>query len=246
MPDMKNLPALIDTHHKIERLRVATQLRLQSLAKQGREDRATAQVHETLRRLEEFLERHISSVVEAHPVWTEWARYIKGLSPLLLGRVMGRCDIERLTTPGKMKAHAGFTPDSKRVPGKRLNYDPELKTSCWLVGRQLRLAKGKYYEKFLEYKERIERRWREQGVRIVPGGELPLVDGKRRETDTVKSLAHLDALAMHKMIALWLVHLWSVWRELEGLPVRPPYPIEYLGHTAYISPWDMLDRERRR
>ncbi|GAJ19172.1 unnamed protein product [marine sediment metagenome] len=61
-------------------------------------------------------------------------------------------------------------------------------------------------------------------------------------TTRVIWVGHLDAMAVRKMIKLFLACLWLVWREAEGLPTRSPYAIEKQGHSSVISPWEMTDR----
>ena len=55
------------------------------------------------------------------------------------------------------------------------------------------------------------------------------------------SAGHVHNRALRKMIKLFLACLWKVWREAEGLPIRPPYILEH-GHTHEIQPLDMVDR----
>ena len=57
---------------------------------------------------------------------------------------------------------------------------------------------------------------------------------------------HIDAMAKRKTVKLFLSHLWQRWRQLEDLPLRPPYVMEYMGHTGNISPEEMLEKEEER
>jgi len=269
-----NLPSLVDVHYETEKLRVATGLRLTALKKAGREDPIMADVHQRLRGIEAVLEKGIVPVITSHEVWQRWAKHIKGVSPVLLAKVMGRCiriydgksdkpcfarspegrcgrtdphshDIDQFLTPGQLRAHAGLAPGQVRKRGAKLDYDPELKSVCWVIGRQLRFATGKYYEKYVAWKEYYQRKFEAQGIKVVPANLLPKDKRrKRRETDELKSLKHLDNMAFRKMVSLFLTHLWEVWREAEGWPVRRPYAMEYLGHTDYISPWEMMDKQQ--
>lgn len=47
---------------------------------------------------------------------------------------------------------------------------------------------------------------------------------------------HVDKRAKRRVVKLFLSHLWHVWREMEGLPVTKPYPIDVLGHSRFIKP----------
>jgi hypothetical protein len=47
---------------------------------------------------------------------------------------------------------------------------------------------------------------------------------------------HRHGAAIRKLIKHLLADFWFVWRNLEGLPTRPLYVEEYLGHTGIIRP----------
>lgn len=42
---------------------------------------------------------------------------------------------------------------------------------------------------------------------------------------------HRDKAAKRYMIKMFIKDLYVIWRTIEGLPVREPYQVEYLGHT---------------
>jgi len=44
------------------------------------------------------------------------------------------------------------------------------------------------------------------------------------------SKGHRDRAAKRYMIKMFIKDLYAAWREIEGLPVREPYQVEYLGH----------------
>jgi hypothetical protein len=55
------------------------------------------------------------------------------------------------------------------------------------------------------------------------------------------SSGHIFAMAKRKAAKVFLFHFYEAWRTLEGLPVRPPYVIEKLGHTGFVS-WQDLKK----
>jgi len=57
------------------------------------------------------------------------------------------------------------------------------------------------------------------------------------------TLGRINNMATRYVAKRLLAHLWQVWRELEGLPTRPTYPTEYLGHTSQDDPWDYITPE---
>ncbi|GAJ11119.1 unnamed protein product, partial [marine sediment metagenome] len=81
---------------------------------------------------------------------------------------------------------------------------------------------------------------------ITPCCDSPQIEKKlRQEPPGVIWVGHMDAMAVRKMIKLFLACLWLVWREAEGLTTRSPYAIEKQGHSTLISPWEMIDKGAR-
>jgi len=52
------------------------------------------------------------------------------------------------------------------------------------------------------------------------------------------SAGHRHGDALRKVMKLFLCHLWLVQRDIEGLPLVTPYPLDRLGHSTIISPED--------
>ena len=59
------------------------------------------------------------------------------------------------------------------------------------------------------------------------------------------TLGRINNMAIRYIVKRLLSHLWEVWRELEGLPIRDPYPIEYLGHQQKDDPWKYVEEVKR-
>lgn len=57
----------------------------------------------------------------------------------------------------------------------------------------------------------------------------------RKIYDTYKARELKHGAALQRTIKLWLSHLWSVWREWEGLPVTAPYANNHLGHDGFYD-----------
>lgn len=76
---------------------------------------------------------------------------------------------------------------------------------------------------YMDYKHRLACSEKETSE-IKKGGK---VDRKPWRECTA---GHRDRAAKRYMIKMFLAELYEFWREMEGLPVRPPYQEEYLGH----------------
>lgn len=60
------------------------------------------------------------------------------------------------------------------------------------------------------------------------------------------TLGRINNMALRYTAKMFLSHLWQVWREMEGLETRLPYPVEYLGHTTILDPWDFIEDQAKR
>jgi len=240
------LPTLVDAALTIERLRVASEVRQSHLARQGKQDPETDELHRRIKDLEDFVDGRVAHLIESHPAYP-WFSLVKGVGKENIAKVVALIDITRDDTPSSLWKFAGFSVDDGIAPrrirgGGKLSYNSQLRSLCWRLGSSLVRAKGKFYDYYLKEKDKYYQRYENQGVEIVPATSLPKKNGKRYEPDGMISEGHIHNMALRKMIKLFLVCLWVVWREEEGLSVTKPYAIDRLWHNSYIDPWEMVDR----
>jgi len=293
---------------RVQKIRIAAELALIALDKQGQKCSVTEELHHKAKGLEDWLNRKLKLYLQNHPTYP-WLSRINGTGGPLMARILAEIEgfgrfyelddpkipeearrkrkpvvfeengrevrkiwvegIERLSTPAKLKAYAGLTPESKKEKGARISYNSNLKTLLWLLGEAFARMYGrygnKYFEFCLEYKKSLEARLLREGYQIRPtprGRYCPKCEEEvmvkaarfcprcgtpldlKKEPERVIYRAHLEAMARRRMLQLFLCHLWDVWRKAEGLPVRTPYPIERLGHSTVILPEEMIDKDR--
>jgi len=244
--DLIALNTMVDAALAIEKLRVASEVRQTHLALQGRDDPETNELHKRLEDLEGFVDERVAYLIQSHPVYP-WFSRVKGIGRENIGKVVAPIDIIKADTPSSLWKFAGFSVEDgvapKRVKGGgKLEYNSQLRSMCWRLGSSLLRAKGKFYDYYLKEKDKYYKRFENEGVLIVPATSLPIKNDKRYEPENMLSEGHVHNMAMRKMIKLFLVCLWVVWREAEGLPVTKPYAIDILKHASYIDPWEMVDR----
>jgi hypothetical protein len=303
----KSLVMLADAAGKIEKVRVAAQIRITHLEKKGRKCPDTEELLNRSQELEDWVDKRLAQLIKEHPA-SHWFTQIKGTGGELIGKVIGHIEafgrfydpgdpqipgyvvdrppvlveevveekekkklvvkpkvwvegIERLATPSKLRKYAGLIPGLRRAAGQKLEYNAQLKTMLWRLGSSFLKAKNRYYNFYLDYKERLTKRLSQEGFRIIPtprGRYCSLCEREvmkkmarfcpvcheplslKEEPEGVKYEGHIHLMAQRRMLQLFLDHLWVIWREALGLPLRQPYPIEYLGHSRIISPWDMI------
>lgn len=180
--------------------------------------------------------------------------------------------IERLATPSKLWKYAGLDPEMKRRKGTKIGFNMELKTILFrLMLFGFMAKKNKYYELYLRYKQWKRSKLEAEGIKIIPtprgrychtcekemgvpkttrycptcGNKL----GSKVEPPGVIYEGHLDMMARRRVIKIFLAHLWAIEREALGLPLQTPYPVEFpvdgVVHSSIISPWDMVEKEKR-
>lgn len=233
-------------------------------------DPETDGLHKELGDLEDYVDGRVAEIIKGHPAYP-WFSRVKGVGRENIGKVVAFIDIERAPTVSSLWMYAGFAPAEdgramRRVRGEKLRYNSQLRSMCWRLATSLKRAKGKFYEYYIKEKDKYTDRFVAEGRRVLatPGGKWmclncgaswakkgdiapccanPAVEKRlRQEPPGVIWLGHLDMMSLRKMIKLFLACLWVTWREAEGLPVREPYPVEKMGHTSVISPWEMTDR----
>lgn len=240
-----SIPTLVDAALIIEKLRVASEVRQSHLARQGKKDIETDDLHQRLLDLESYVDDRVAALLKAHPAYP-WFSRVKGVGKENIGKVIGLIDIEKADTISSLWKFAGFAPVNgkaeKRQKGVKLHYNAQLRSMCWRLASSLLRTKGKFYEYYLKEKDKYQQRFQGEGKHIVPATQLPKEEGKKYEPADMIAEGHVHNMALRKMIKLFLALLWLSWREAEGLPTRNPYPVEYLGHKHPITPEEMCDK----
>lgn len=80
-----------------------------------------------------------------------------------------------------------------------------------------------YGKMYLDYKERLANEENEVEEISKAGAKPKAIPWKEAK------IAHRDRAAKRYMVKMFLKDLYVAWRTIEGLPVRAPYPEEYLG-----------------
>ena len=190
-------------------------------------------------------------------MWTEFfkpdPRY-KGVGPTMAGVILSEFDIYKADTVSKMWAFAGLVP----VPGFRCRECQMVVTkknnTDWKHGKRDKCSKhlktlGRDDVKEAHVAQRPRKgeklpynawlRTKLVGVladcMIKCGSPYKKLydDYKHRWKSGGKGVndAHRHNAAKRYMIKMLLIDIHRDWRELEELPVRDPYQVEYLGHV---------------
>ena len=188
--------------------------------------------------------KRLESVLTEFAVYTDFLRDVRGIGPAMAGVIISEIDITRAKYASSIWKYAGLdvAPDgqgrSKRKehlvdceytdkdgkPATRLGitFNPFLKTKLMgvLASSFLRAGAGKYSDIYRDYKHRME-------CHTKYG---PHNDKKKDENDKIiTSKLRRHNMSLRYMVKMFLIDLYAAWREIEGLPVHPPYSEAKLG-----------------
>jgi hypothetical protein len=128
----------------------------------------------------------------------------------------------------------------KRKRGQKINWNPKMRVTAWKAGQQF-VKQGRGYRQIYDIeKDRLNK------LRL-PLGKCPKYEeckSKLKNASEPSCVNHIHKMAMKKTVKLFWSHIWETWRRIEGLPVRPPYAMEYLGHSTYSNPYDFVESEK--
>jgi len=203
-------------------------------------------VADACRAQEKEIEKMLKKILKRFPIYNDYLLHVKGVGEIAAGWIIGEFDINKATTVSKMWQFAGLNPGlvkgKKRVdhedgkvefvetgemirgdkltPGHVSPFNQNLRTALVGVLADGFIKQQNYYamEFYYPYKARLEQE--ESTVLHV---------GKEKQWKDVNK-GHRDRAAKRYMIKMFLKDLYVAWRTIEGLPVRPSYQEEYLGH----------------
>lgn len=247
-----------------QKLRIQSDLRMQRLVRDGivlkeEAEKTFARAFELEANTEKEYERIIWREIKDLPIIKDWLSRVRGIGKRLSGLLVANIlDISRFATAGKLWAYAGLHVKDgkavKRAKGEKANWNAELKTTCWKIAQSFVKAGGPYRELYDNYKKYLVARelrngsiiWKSDGsgkVEVAYAPKLVIIDDIEIPKRPEWTLGRINNMALRRTVKLFLSNLWEVWREMEGLEVRPPYAIEKLGHENVIDPWKMIEPE---
>jgi transposase len=199
------------------KIRIPAQLRLQAVYRdlylldpEGSEEafvdaRIKADpIFKTIADKEKELENKIKPILRKTPVYKAVFEPIKGIGPVIAGAIIAEIgDIRRFRTPGALKAYCGYhnLPDGsvpRRRKGEVSARNDYLRQAVWLFTSRLDLLRDD-----AEWKQRFLAR---------------LAFERSRAPELTKG--HTRARARRYIGQQFLIHIWTAWREFEGLPVQ--------------------------
>lgn len=188
--------------------------------------------------VERLLLKKIAKMVKGVPIYEKFLKNVKGCGPTMSAVIIAEIDIHEATTVSKIWQYAGCNPGMVR--GRKRNGDETIITDTMIRGDRLTKGFISPYNDFLKTKllgvladcfikaRSPYSKFYYDYVNRLSSSEKEYADGKKWKDE---SKAHIARAAKRYMIKMFLKDLYVEWRTLEGLPVRPSYQEEYLGHV---------------
>lgn len=208
----------------------------------AKEEDVAKEVLHDLEVIEKKITKAMKEKLEKYQIWL-WLQQIKGINITTAAGLVAFVDkigIENIKQVSSLWHYFGVHVEdgiaARARRGAAMSYNPDAKTLVLgiIADNFIRQRTPLYREIYDTEKER-------QLNKIYQPGELAAKWHGYKESDVHVSRGHAHNRAKRKMVKVFLSHLWEVWRRMEGLPVREPYAIEYLGHTTYTEPPFMLE-----
>jgi len=221
-----------------------------------------------LRMFEDSIKEEMMIALEDVPMWTEWFKHIRGIGVVLAGGIIGEMsNIARFEHISNLWSWAGYGIHNgkadRRTKGEKTHWNPNMKVLGWKVGQQFIKQGGWFREQYDQFK--IEEQAKNTGwvveldAKEMIGFKVWTEDGtgKNITKENVKAIikgveddhirihrtdGHVNTRASRRNIKLFLGLTFMRWRELEGLPVPPPYAGGMVGHTI-VTPKEVIAAE---
>jgi len=168
---------------------------------------------EGLNKLEKDALKEVKRLLKGIPIYEEWLSEQRGCGPTMSGVIVAELETAaRYDTVSNLWSYCGLAVDTatgkarRRKKGEKANWNSFAKTKFLGVLAPCLLKSNSPWKRLYD-------------------------DYKHRKTSAGwgTSDGHRHNAAMRYMTKLFLQELWIKWRELEGLPVTPPYSEAKLG-----------------
>ncbi|MEM4430306.1 MAG: transposase [Thermofilaceae archaeon] len=218
----KRIRTLVEIYYDVQDVRIRTANRLRQVGRVEGVD------PDALKDLEKEIAKRIEEEIEDLPIYKEYLSKIKGIGPVLAAGLITTFDVRKAEHPSSFWKYAGLHVEGgravRRRRGEKTDYNPKAKVLAWKVGRALLMARNEFYTKMYEHHKKREAEklnHPEEDPKRCPMYEECAKKLKKAERPACAMHIHLRAL--RKVVKHFLAELFINWRQMEGLPVSPPY-----------------------
>ncbi len=180
------------------------------------------QARETLRRKRLAAEKDVKLLAEQLPVWSSWAKEVRGVGALSLGMIVGEAgDIGTYSNPAKLWKRFGVglvdhgdglerqRKHKDAIKAHEAGYNPNRRSVLFRLGEVFIKLEGPYREVYLKRKEEEIAKAKTAGREVVPAAKVK----KGRDASTYRTVGHISNRARRYAEKRFLRDLWTEWRR---------------------------------
>jgi hypothetical protein len=178
-----------------------------------------------------------------HPLRVNFLSRVYGIGGIFSSGIIAWLDEPILKSDyvSSIWRYCGLTPDSKRIAGKKTDYDVKLKSFCWKISTSFIKFDCFGRELYLQFKRDVKHKHPVPVQAKDERGNL-LFYRKSGEPRMLWTPKHLDMYARRKTVKMFLSAVWETWRRMNGRPVETIYPVAHLGHKHHIPPEKWMEK----
>jgi hypothetical protein len=167
------------------------------------------------------IKKQLEQLGEQTILYVNWLKDVKGISGFYAGVLTAKLMDKEFPSRSHLNMYLGYGTINgkamKRTKGQKINYNPQLRALCWNIERSLIMAKGQYYQYYLQQKQLYKNKYPNYRPKYIHN------------------------LAKRKMGKLFSSHLWEEMFKIKH-PNKPvPLPMHYkdvpLQPDEYIPPF---------
>lgn len=205
---------VVDRYYQTQEHRIALQGQIRAIRELKEDTTVLEGYFKQFYAIEKGIAKDLKHYFEEQPM-CGWLKKCKGIGPVFGSVLMALIDVEKAQHISSIWEYCGLDPNQKRIKGQKINYNPFLKKTCWLIGKSFIKSKGRYRKLYDQYKEDYKKKFPNEV-------EIKDKNGKKIKTNYTKG--HLDSMARRKAVKMFLSDYWVENRRQLGLPLTPPYP----------------------
>lgn len=247
---LNDLALVVRQFYALQDMRKAMGSRIAAYQRLGYYANHAGDIFDETAKLENYIGRIITDLVEFEPIYQAWLKHVKGIGPILAAAIVSRIlSIDRFEYISALWAFSGLDVGAdgrarKRRKGEKANWNADLRMliaykvpsqfikATTSFGRKLYDQYKRFYEQTHDAKCPV---WSDPNKMVNKSGTKATVN-----SEGCSRKGHIHNMATRKVGKVFLSCLWLAWRELDGLPITQPYATKLPGHNHIIQPKDWI------
>ena len=162
---MKEARFLVNSYYIMQEDRIRAYGQGRELFKTGNPHKVISFLAGQSEGLEDQIKKALDRYTDTHPI-AQWLKTHIGIGSVISAGIVSNLDITKAPTAGHFFSYAGLCPEQKRVKGRKVNWNPDLKRILWLCGECFVKVSGNdnaYFGKMYRQRKEYEQAKNEAG-----------------------------------------------------------------------------------